>query len=486
MAITANGVGSGLDINGLVTQLMTLEARPLTLLNTREASFQARLSAFGQMKSALTPLQTALSSLKDANRFGAMGASLGDTTLATASADNTAVKGSYNFQVLQIAQGQRVASAESGAPSVAAGSLTFNFGRYETDDSDPDNPVTSFTQTSTATVTLDAGADSLEDLRDAINESDAGARAQIINNGTTDQLIIAGNGEGAGSAFQIVGSGGLSGFSYDASTGASNSLDGIETAQDARIRIDGITLTRTSNTITDAIDGVTLNLLKGDADVTTKLTIAPDRSAVKTAIESLVTAYNEFNTTARGLTAVDPANNQASVLTGDATARGVQNQIRNAFNARISTDGGVSSLSEIGLTFNRDGSLSLDSSTLNAALNDPDKKVAEFFTGADGTSGFANALGNRLDGILGTGGVLDSRTDGINRSIKSIDEQRDRLESRLEMVEKRYRAQFTALDALIGSLTQTSTYLQQQLANLPTISSNTNRISGAKRCLEPR
>lgn len=471
MALTSNGVGSGLDINGLVKQLMTIEARPATLLNTREASFQAKLSAFGQLKSALTPMQSALSSLRNASNFGAMKATVGDSAVASAIASNTAVKSNNTLEVQQIAQGQRVSTSGTTAPSVAAGTLDFTFGRYETNNTDPDNPDTTFVQTSSASVTLEAGKSTLEDLRDAINDAKIGVRAQVVDNGEVKQLIIAGNGEGQNAAFRLSGTAGLSGFSYDASTDGSSSLSELEKAQDARIRLNGVVLTRSSNSITDALDGVTLNLLKSDPGKTTTLNIAPDRSAVKGAIESLVKAYNDFNTTARGLINYNTETQTAATLTGDSTARGIQSQIRNALGKAFANGDGVSSLSEIGITFNRDGSMSIASTKLDAALADPARKVAEFFTGADGKGGFANGLNDTLNGLLKSGGLLDAKTEGINRSIKSIDEQRDRLVSRLEMVEKRYRAQFTALDALVGSLSQTSTYLSQQLANLPKISS---------------
>ena len=473
MSITANGIGSGLDISGLVNQLMTLEARPLNQLNTREASFQAQLSAFGQLKSVLSPIQSALSGLKDASRFQAMRATVGDSSMATASADTTAVKGSYSLEVLQIAQGQRVVTNDAVAPSVSEGTLTFNFGSYTTDNTDPDNPVTSFTMSSSATVTLEPGKDSLQDLRDAINEAGIGVRAQVINNGTAEQLIIAGNADGKAGGFQIVGSDGLAGFSYDASTGASSSLDELERAQDARIRLDGVTITRGSNTITDVIEGVTLNLLSGDPDKKTTLNINNDRAAVKTSIESLVKAYNEFNTTVRGLTAVNPDEGEAAILAGDSTARGVQTQMRNAFTAVFNTGpGGVSTLSDMGISFNRDGSLSIDSGKLDTALADPQSNVATFFAGTEGQGGFAAALDERLSGLLQSGGVMDARTDGINNSIKAIDRQRDSLLRRLDMTEQRYRAQFIALDSMVANMMQTSNYLQQQLANLPKISAD--------------
>lgn len=469
MAITSNGIGSGLDINGLVNQLMSIEARPVTQLNTKEASFQAKLSAFGQLKSMLTPFQSAVSGLKDISRFQTMRATLGDSSLAMLTATSDAVKDSYSFEVMQLAQSQRVVTSETAEPTVGAGTLTISFGTYVTDDSDPDNPVTTLSSTRIETVTLDASQDSLSDLRDAINEADIGIRAQIVNNGSVDQLIFAGSGVGAGQAFKISGSGDLAGFGFDLSTGGTNTMTSLETAQDAKIKLDGVTLTRSTNSISDAIDGVTMNLLKASPGTTTTLSVSNDRSAVKTSIEALVKAYNDFNTGIRGLTAVDTEAKSVGVLTGDATARSIQSQMRNAFGTLISSFGGVSSLSEIGITFNRDGSLSLNSVKLEGALNDPDKKVAEFFAGTDGAKGFATLLNERIGDYLKAGGVLDSRTEGINDSIKSLDRQRETLARRLETIEKRYRAQFTALDALVGSMTQTSNYLQQQLANLPQI-----------------
>ncbi|HRQ59073.1 MAG TPA: flagellar filament capping protein FliD [Azoarcus taiwanensis] len=474
MALTASGIGSGLDISGIVNQLMTLEARPLRLLDAREASFQARLSGIGQLKSALAPMQSALNSLKTPSSFQGMRASVGDTSLATATATTSAARGSYSLEVLQIAQGQRLITNETVAPSVSDGTLTFRFGRYEVDNSDPNNPVTSFTQSSSASVTLEPGKTTLQDLRDAINSANVGVRAQVINNGETDQLIIAGNNEGRDSAFQIVGAGGLSAFSYDASTGATSTLNEIETAQDAQIRLDGVTLTRASNTITDAVDGVTLNLLKGEPDKQTTLTIANDRTAVRAAIDNLVKAYNEFNIAARQLGSYNEETRQAGPLNGDSALRSIQQQLRNTIGGIFTNPDGVQSLSAIGVSFNRDGSLSVDTGTLDRALNDPDMNVAGLFTGADGKSGFAFALSGVLDGILGTGGTLDSRSDGINRSIRSLDEQRERLGMRLEMIEKRYRAQFTALDSMLGSMQQTSNYLQQQLSSLSRMSSGNN------------
>lgn len=468
MALTANGVGSGLDINGIIEQLMAVEQRPLQQLAVKEGSYQAQLSALGQIKSVLSGLQGATNALGSADRFAAMRATSSDSSAFTATASTSAAKGSYSIEVEQIAQGQRIVTDDTTAPSVAPGSLTINFGSYAYDNN---GLATGFTQTSSVTIDLDEGS-TLEDLRDAINGSGENLRASIIDNGTTQQLILAGTGEGAGAAFTLAGSGGLAGFSYDATDTGASTLSSIETAQDAIVKLDGVTLSRSSNTLTDAIDGVTINLL-GATDGKATLTVANDRAGAKSAIEAFIKAYNEVNTTLRGLTAYNAESGQSAILTGDATARSLQGQLRSALGAVTRGADGIGSLSELGISFQRDGSLTINATTLDARLNDPDANVAGFFAGSEGAPGFAATLSARLDGYLNSGGVLDSRVDGVNDSIRGLDRQRETIARRLEQTEARYRAQFTALDSMIASMQQTSTFLTQQLAALPAVTRNT-------------
>ncbi|MBA4743479.1 MAG: flagellar filament capping protein FliD, partial [Azoarcus sp.] len=298
MALTANGIGSGLDINGILEQLMAVEQRPLQQLAVKEASYQAQLSAFGQVKSVMSTFQNAADALNSADRFSTMRATSSDSSAFSATAETSAAKGSYSFEVEQIAQGQRIVTNDTTEPSVGPGSLTINFGSY---DYDNDGLATAFNQTSSVSVELEEG-DTLEDLRDAINASGAGVRASVVDNGTAKQLVIAGSEEGADAAFTLEGTGGLTDFSYDATDEVGSSLTSLEVAQDAIVRLDGITLTRGSNTITNAIEGVTINLL-APSDGKGTLTVANDRAGAKSAIDAFVKAYNEINTTLRGLTA---------------------------------------------------------------------------------------------------------------------------------------------------------------------------------------
>jgi flagellar hook-associated protein 2 len=238
--------------------------------------------------------------------------------------------------------------------------------------------------------------------------------------------------------------------------------------------VDGIEVTRGKNTITDVIDNVTLTLNKEPVSPATSLTgtlsVSDDQSAAKTAVEAFVKAYNEVASTLSSLTSYNAENKTGAALTGDSTARNIQNQLRNVLGTSIAGLTGASSLSQVGVSFGKDGTLSLDNTKFTAALGDPGKDVATFFTGKEGVKGFAETLSTRLDAFIDTDGLLNSRTEGINSTIKSLTKQYDTMESRLAKMEERYRLQYSNLDTLLNGLTQTSTYLTQQLSNLPSIS----------------
>jgi flagellar hook-associated protein 2 len=458
--LTASGIGSGLDIDSLVTQLMSLEQRPLTALATKEASFQAKLSAFGQLKSVLSTLQTAADALKDAAKFSATKATVADATLLSASSTSSASAGSYSVEIGALAKTQRTATSAASEFSPVAGDLTITFGSVA-------GGV--FTPGSAGPETLSFAGGTLEELRDAINEGDLGVTASVIDNGSAKQLVLTGKETGADQAFSLSGI-----LSYDpaGTTTSSDPVYGVQAAQNSQIEVDGIAVTRSDNTIDDVIDGVTLTLTKASPGTTTTVTIADDKSGARSGIDAFVKAYNDLNTTLKNLTAYNPATKTAASLNGDSTARGIQSQLRSFLSGTISGLAGANRLADLGVGFGSDGALKVDSTKLDAALSDPTKNVAAFFAGSDSVTGFAKSLSERLDGFIDGDGLITGRTEGINASIKSIDKQREAIATRLEAVEKRYRAQFTALDSMVASMTQTSTFLTQQLANLPKIGSS--------------
>jgi flagellar hook-associated protein 2 len=681
--LSSPGLGSGLDVNSIVGQLMTLEQRPLLLLNNKEAGQQAKISAYGSLKGALSSFQNSVKTLTNESIFSGVKAATANPDIVTASALSTAAAGSHQIEVLTLAQAQKIKSDAfaSTDTTIGSGTLTIEFGTYNNDGSFTNHP-----DKLAKAITIEPGQSSLGSIRDAINQADVGVSASIVNDGAGNRLVIASSDTGLNNALKITVSdsdgnhtdnAGLSRLAYDASTGGAINMVETVAAQNATMVIDGINISKPSNMISDALGGVTFNLIKAESGTTTTLNVARDVSKVQAGAEAFVKAYNELAKTISDVSRYDVANQQASVLTGDSTVRAIQTQLRGVLNSFLpGAAGGLNSLSQIGISFQKDGTLQLDNAKLNAVLNDPSKDIAAFFTsktaattppittnlaqtsdnlislinqpanfqpgsfavnitqlatrgeavgstaatlnisslplfenntldlsidgisssitltdgaytadslaaeiqsqinsnatfqtggvsvtviqnagilsitsnrfgstssveitGGNGVAdlfgaptetqgldvagtiggepatgsgkdlsgtgaaaditlrvdggttggrgtvdflqttetpevaslpsiGFASRLDRILEGMLENDGLLDGRMDGINASIKDIDKQREAFSRRLEDIEKRYRAQFTALDTLIASMTQTSSFLQQQLAGL--------------------
>lgn len=461
-SITSAGLGSGLDIEGIISKLMRVESQPLNSLAIKEAGYQAKISAFGALKGALSAVQTATKTLATGTTFTGKSAASSDSTVLTASATSTAAAGSYSISVTQLAKFHAVRSDTN----FAATTDTFNTGTLSI----------AIGGGTAVDITIDSGNNTLAGIRDAINDADAGVTASIINDGTTNRLVLASKTSGSVGAITVAVTDSGSGGTHALTTLASASLVTTQTADDANLTINGIAITRSSNTITDAVDGLTLNLLKGTlaSPGTATVTVAQNTGTVTAAVNAFVKAYNDAITQIKSSTAYDAANKRASVLTGDGTARSIQSRLGSLVQAEVTgVAGGIARLSDIGISVKADGTLVTDSSKLSAAIADPDKDVAALFSQTtSGNEGIAVRFNTLLDSFVGTSGLIASRTDGITASIKDLGKRAEALQTRLLSIEKRYRAQFTALDSLIASMNQTSQYLTQQLANLPSSSSN--------------
>lgn len=473
--ISSPGVGSNLDVKSIVSQLMQVEQQPLQLLDTKEASYQAKLSAFGSLKSGLSTLQTAASKLNLSSTFLGNKASVADASVLSANVTGTAVAGDYNIEVQSLAKAQKLVSTgyATADTAVGQGTLTISLGSY----SDAGSPPVSFTQKSGTTpvsITIDSSNNTLAGIRDAINNAGAGVSASIINDGTSYRLALTSTSTGTANSVKITatesGGAGLAQLAYDGSAGGVSNMTQNVAAKDAVIKVDGVTVTKSSNTITDAIQGVTLNLAKETGTgVTTKLTLTRDTDSIASAIQDFVTAYNGVNKQIADATAYDSSTGKGSVLLGDSTARTVQTQLRSALSNIVSgAQSGLSTLSSIGVSFQNDGSLSIDTTKLNNVLADPSNDVKKLFVKSDdGTIGYGSRINTLVSNfIFGSDAVLNGRIDSLNSSIKDIGNQRTQENARLSDVEARYTAQFSNLDTLISSMTQTQTYLTQQLAAL--------------------
>jgi len=658
--ISAPGIGSGLDINGIVGQLMAAERLPLTALENREKAFNQKISAFGQVRSALASFQTAMQGLSS-SKFQALSATSSDSEVLSASAGGNATPASYQIEVQQLARQHKLASDGHASTNdvIGSGTLNIQFGTYDSGS----NSFIANAGKAAKSIAIDPANSTLSGIRDAINAANAGVTATIVNDGsaTGNRLVITSTDSGAANSLKIsvadddgnaLDSSGLSALAYDptAPAGSGKNLGQVAAARDALLNIDGIAVAQSSNTVKSAIEGVTLNLAQTNVGQTLTLTVGRDSEAIKTAVQTFVDAYNSASSTLKKMTAFNGVGAQNGVLLGDATTRTIQTQMRGLLNTSVDSGGALTTLSQIGVSFGSDGTLTLDSAKLNTAIDSNFDGIAALFAkagktsdslviysasssktqpgsyavevshlatrgatqgsqiadlivsagvndqldlsvdgkvisvtlaaaaygnaaalaaeiqskvngamgsagsvlvtqnggmlsiisarygsasqasvtggsamaslfgplpvvssgvdvagtikgvaatgngqtltgaigdaseglalriaggalGARGTAtlsqGYAYQIDQYLKTVLDDDGILKTRTNGLDSSIKNIDQRQLQLETRLAQIEKRYRAQFSALDTMLSRMNSTSTFLTQQLASLP-------------------
>lgn len=413
MTISSPGIGSNLDVNSIVSQLMALERRPLQALDRKEANFQAQLSAFGTFKSALSTFQEAIAGLNDVSRFHTYKATVSDSSVAAVTAANSAAAGSYGLEVTQLAQAQKlvaVGQASAGA-AIGAGTLTFEFGTVAggTFDSVSGHYAgASFTAegAGTKTVTIGASSNSLTGIRDAINAAKIGVTTSIVNDGsgTPYRLALSVTSPGQAKSLKIAVSGdaALSNLLAHDAAGTQN-LAETATARNAQLKIDGVAITKATNTITDAIEGVMLNLTKTNAGAPATVTVVQDSGAIKGSVEALVKAYNDLNTTIKNLSSYNAATRQGSILQGDFTLIALQSRVRATLsNALTGTGGAYSNLAAIGVAFQKDGALTLDAAKFQTALDNSPNDIAALFA----------AVGRATDGAIAYVSATDATKAG--------------------------------------------------------------------------
>ena len=390
MAISSPGVGSKLDVNGIITQLMAIEARPLTQLNTREISYQAKLSAFGSIRSALSQFQGAMSGLSFASRFEGSIAASTDATVVSASATSRAPAGSYSVEVSALAQAQRLVAPGQATTTgtIGTGTLTFDFGTISGGTFDaPSGKYTgaSFTSAGSGlrTVTIAAGSGSLAGIRDAVNAAGIGVTASIVNDGGTSpfRLVLSSDKTGAANAMKITVSGDPALDSLLGQNPASTqNLTQTASARNADLTINGVAVTKSTNIVSDALEGVTLTLSKTNVGSPATVSVARDNAKAVTAAEAFVKAYNDLNKTLEDLSAYNAETKSAAVLNGDPAVRSLQNQLRTVFNQPLGGTGSdLRSLSDIGIAFQRDGTLTLDATKMNRVMAANPGRIAGLF-----------------------------------------------------------------------------------------------------------
>jgi flagellar hook-associated protein 2 len=452
-SISSSGIGSGLDVNSLVTQLVAAERAPQDARLTRvDAKLTTEFTALAQLKGSMSAFQAALTALKSASTLISRKATLGDDKNLTAVASASAAAGVYDVEVVQLAKAAQVASAAfPGGSTTAIGTGTLNLSMGG----------------AAFSVVIDSSNNTLAGIRDAINGAAAntGVRASIINAVDGSRLILSGERTGAANFLNVTqsgGDGGLAQVVYDPPNPSGMTAVTGAVPQDAIVNIAGFAVHSATNTVESAIDGVTLTLKAQEPGTVVRLTVANDETAVQGKVTEFVNAYNVLAKQIAGLRSYDATSRKAGPLLGDAMLRGIETQLRRIVTSPVAgATSPYNMLSSIGVSFGADGTLALNASKFETAMRAGAAGVAQLFGSA---TGVANQLDDFIDAQLSSSGAMDSRNKSIEARRKDLVSQQNALNVRMASFERRYQQQFSALDTLLSQMQSTSTYLTQQLA----------------------
>ncbi|MBL8751066.1 MAG: flagellar filament capping protein FliD [Planctomycetes bacterium] len=441
--ISFGGLASGLDTKAIITALVAVERRPIDQLETKKTSLNKQKSLFGDLKGLLEKLSTAAKALKTKSDFLAMKAASDKEEIVGATASNSAAAGTYSVEVLELAKARVLASTGSAT-------ATQNFGTsasmlIEIDGNTHPiaiaNPVT------------------LDSIAAAINDQDIGVRAEVVDtqnpaNGGANryQLVVRAEEPGVANSFTLT---------YDDGTTAFQNLiadingNQITAASDAQIRLNGgVTVYRPTNTISDAIPGVTLDLKsKTAANEPVTITVATDAEATSKDVQAFVDAYNKVVDFFTEQGALDSEGKAKNPLFGDSMLRSIRSNLRGVVGSLVGTTGNQSfqMLSQIGITTDTAGKLTFNTSKFEEALGDDEGAVAAIFS--DATNGIAGRLITQLTTYTDSvDGLIKARSDGFDRQVKQTQSRIDQSEGRLERYRQSLEQKYSNLESLLSRL----------------------------------
>lgn len=469
--ISSLGIGSGLDIESIISKLVAIERQPIDQLQTQATTLQTQLSTYGKLQSGLSALRDAASALTRASTWQATTGTTSDATSVGVTTDTTSRAGRYSVEVQHLASSQSNVTTNfaSADALVGEGTLHIQLGRWSADGS-------TFTpRDGSATVDIDMGppAQSLAQLRDKINASASGVVASVLTDANGARLVLrsADTGELNGFKVGVTDSDGnnsdgvgLSALAFDPSAGILTMAQALAAAN-ASATINGLSVSSASNTLNNVVDGLTLTL-SNTTTAPVNVDVAPDKESQRKAIDAFVKAYNDLNSQIADATKYDAANKKAGALQGDSAAISIRSQMRALIGATSGASATFTRLADVGFDVQGDGSIKLDETKLAnglANLAEMSKLFANNDTETPSNSGIATQLRALADRFLGIDGSLSARQDGLRKRIDLNQDRQDQLETRISMVEARLRAQYTALDKQMATLTSLSGYVTQQI-----------------------
>jgi len=458
--ITSAGVGSGLDLESIISATLSAENTPkLQAFAEKEETLQVELSSLGEVKSAMSKLQDTIEKLADIDNFNKRVANIkqptsddGDLISVTPTSDIS--PGDFNIEVVELAQGSRATSnaglftSTDDVVTASGGTLSFSAGDKSFD------------------LTLDAGA-TLADLRDAINDSDEnfGVTANIINTGTESKLVFTSNVTGLGNDLVITNDtaelDNVSTLANDGVTAGGIAIASGDEAKSAEIKVDGISIVNDTNTFKDAVQDMTIVAKRQSVDgETAKLSVDVDTESVTKLVDEFIANYNNL------IGQIGLQTRIGKPLNADSTIRSFDSQLVNALSTPISDAGPFSSIFDIGLGVDKEGYLEKSSlvRSLNEAMDENYDNIGKAFAGENG---IAKQLESLFDNYLDSKGIMNQRETSLNSQLDDLEDDVLNHEYRMEELEARLRQQYAGLDVLLAQMQSTQTYLSAQLSSLP-------------------
>lgn len=456
MTIQFGGLATGLETSSIIEQLMEIERTPITRLETDQTWLNNRLDAYKELDTKLKSFADKIKNLNFSSTLLQRTAKQSSSEYLSASVNSKAITGaSYQVEVQSLAQVQKSVSVAGYANKTSSifgtGTLNLTIGT---------------TNAITHPINITAENNSLEGMVKAINQADLGVSAAIINTGDA----------AAPYRLMLTGEDVATDFSLDASglSGTKPTFgDPVQYASDAELLIDGIPIKSSSNTLTEAIPGVTLDLLKAEVGKTTTLNISVDKESIESSISAFAEGYNEVISFITSQSSIDGS--EAGVLGGDASINAVKRRLQNMLTESTANSGMFKTISQLGFETQKDGTLKLNDTTLTKAINTNLDDIATLLAGEDGVTGVATKFKNYLYDMTNTGtGLLKTKKDSIESNLKKIDTRITAVEARLEHRQKTMEAQFSAMETLVSGLNSQSTYLTQQMDILSNMMSGGN------------
>lgn len=464
--ISSTGIGSGLDVKSIVSQLVALEKQPLSNLKVQAATVNTKVSAFGQIKSLVSTLSGAASTLNSLTTWNAVTATSSNSTAVSASAIGGTAANSFSMQVTGLAKAQSTASQAilPAGTLLGAGTLQIQLGKW--------SAVGGTFTAGTATpvdITV-AATDTVSSIASKINGAGAGVSATVLTDATGERLLLRSTGTGAEAGFKmsvtadtadglLTDNAGLSRLVYEATPGSTMTQLGA----DATAKLNGIDISSATNTFSNVVSGVTLTANEVMATAA-EITVAPNQSVITSAIDAFVTAYNAINQTMQDLTKYDASTKSAGLLQGDTTAVGLQRALQGILQSGT-TGSAYARLADIGITQQLGGDLAVDSAKLSTALANG-SEVKNLFTinnSNDLTNGVSLKFKNFATGLLATDGFFSTKDASLKRALDANAKDQARVNDKAAKVEAALTRRYSALDAQMASLNALNAYIGQQV-----------------------